>query len=222
MKVIFIFTLGPVRSFLSRLYIYSHFINSAENLKTNVECNLCQRPLKCRYCKILNKTGKIKSHSTGKVYTSLKKVHCQSSNLKYVITCQTCSIQYVGQTKNRLLTWFQGHFNDISYDRDTTVSRHLNWCINTESNSANRKFDITIASFITSPPKSPGAKLLRDREEKWIKPCASLTPYNRPSSHLWYSFISSVLIYPVSFLTIRIALFCRGCNLAILWDPYST
>ena len=98
--------------------------------KNNIQCNPCQRPTKCRYCPLLNKSGKIKSHKTGKTFTSLKSVNCQSSNLIYLITCNNCGIQYVGQTKNRLLTRFQGHFNDIAHDRDTTVARHINRCKN--------------------------------------------------------------------------------------------
>ena len=104
------------------------------------------------YGTILYKTSKIKSHSNGKIFTCMTKVNCKSSNLIYVIMCKTCGIQYVGQTKNRLLTRFQGHFNDIAHDRDTTVARHLNSCTSTESNNTTttRKFDISITSFITS------------------------------------------------------------------------
>ena len=83
--------------------------------------------------------GEIKSHSNGKVFNSMSKVNRQSSNLIYVITCKSCGIQYVGQTKNRLMTRFQGHFNDIAHDHDTTVARHLNRCIpeTIDANSGN-------------------------------------------------------------------------------------
>ena len=94
-------------------------------------------------------------------------VNCQSSNLIYVITCNSCGIQYVGQTKNHLLTWFQGHFNDIAHNCDTTVARHLNICKNnTNPTSYAKEFSISITSFITSPPESPVSKQLRDREER--------------------------------------------------------
>ena len=70
---------------------------------TNIERNKCQRPNTCRYCPIINKTGKNKSHSNGNTFTSLQNVNCQSSNLIYLISCNKCGIQYVGQTKNRLM-----------------------------------------------------------------------------------------------------------------------
>ena len=80
-------------------------------------------------------------------FTVLKNVNCQSSNLIYVITCNTYGIQYVGQTKNHLLTCFQVHFNDIFEDRNTTVVRQLNRIYNplTDTSETNiAKFDITI------------------------------------------------------------------------------
>ena len=148
-----------------------------EDGKTNTERNPCQRPTSCRYCRILNKTGKIKSHSTGKSYSSLKKVNCQSSNLIYLITCDKCGIQYVGQTKNRLLIRFQGHFNDIAHDRDTTVARHLNRC-NTEGTILkSNTFTITILSFVPTPPESMASKIQRDRlEKRWMHRLITIMP----------------------------------------------
>ena len=142
---------------------------------TNAGHNRCQRSNTCRYCPILNTTGKIKSHTNGKTFTSLKNVNCQSSNLIYVISCDNCGIQYVGQTKNRLLTRFQGHFNDIDHDRDTTVARHLNRC--TSETMQNTKFTITIVSFIRSPPDSVVSKSQRDKEEKrWMRRLTTIMP----------------------------------------------
>ncbi len=43
----------------------------------------------CRYCPLLNKSGRVKSTSTGRSYTSLKNITCKSSNLIYLITCKS-------------------------------------------------------------------------------------------------------------------------------------
>ena len=153
---------------------------STKSLTTNKPVsvrNPCQRPNTCRYCRILNKTGNIKSHANGKTYTSMTNVNCQSSNLIYLISCNNCGIQYVGQTKNRLLTRFQGHFNDIAHDRDTTVARHLNRCELTINENKLKPFEITILSFIPSPPESVEAKLHRDREDKrWMRRLTTIMP----------------------------------------------
>ena len=132
----------------------------------------------CTYCPIINTTGKLKSHNNGKLFCTLKNVNCQSSNLIYTLTCKNCGIQYVGQNKNRLLTRLQGHLNDISHDRDTTVARHMNRCGNNSTKTGNDpKFDITIMSFIKSPPKCAKSRTDRDREEKrWMRRLNMIMP----------------------------------------------
>ena len=69
---------------------------------------------------------KIVSTSTGRTYKIPKKVTCTSWNLIYCLECSDCGIQYVGQTKNKFLTRFNQHRNDIKHKRDTSVSRHFN------------------------------------------------------------------------------------------------
>ena len=86
----------------------------------------CKRPTICQYCCHLNKTSKVTFTVNKKTvwkeplmswpdvklppqtFMSKIQVNCQSSNLIYLITCTHCQIQYVGQTKNRLLIRFQG------------------------------------------------------------------------------------------------------------------
>ena len=93
-----------------------------------VSTHPCNCPTLCRYCPKLNHKGTIESKTTGHKFTSMTNINCQSSNVIYLITCTTCGIQYVRQTKNRLLTRFQGHYYDIKNHNDTTVSRHFNKC----------------------------------------------------------------------------------------------
>ena len=94
----------------------------------------------------------------------------------YVITCKSCNIQYVGQTKNRLLTRFHGHHFYINVGNDTTVARHFNKC----PKSQPAKFDgiqISILSFIRAHPDSIDAQKQRDREERrWMHRLSTVTP----------------------------------------------
>ena len=136
----------------------------------------CKRTQACRYCPTLNKSGTLISTTNGRKFQSMTKVSCQSSNLIYVITCTTCGIQYVGQTKNRILTRFQGHIFDITYDKDTTVARHFNRCPPLKPSRLDG-YTITIASFIPSNPESRDAKQHRDKEEKrWMHRLQTITP----------------------------------------------
>ena len=56
----------------------------------------------CRYCPLIDKSGKITSSVTHLEHCSMKKVSCRSSNLIYAITCKICGMQYVGQTLLRI------------------------------------------------------------------------------------------------------------------------
>ena len=130
----------------------------------------------CRYCPTINTSGALTSTTNGRKFQSMQKVTCQSSNLIYVITCKSCGIQYVGQTKNRLLTRFQGHIFHITHNNDTTVGRHFNNCP-PEKTSLFDGVIINAISFIPSHPDSRDAKNQRDREEKrWMHRLQTITP----------------------------------------------
>ena len=150
---------------------------TADQKSPNIIRNTCNRPKTCRYCPLIDKTDDFVSSTTGRKFYSMKNVNCQSSNLIYVITCKNCGIQYVGQTKNRILTRFQGHIFDIAHDNDTTVARHFNRCP-PESPSLHNGLRINVATFIPAPPDTREAKLLRDRKEKrWMHRLQTITPF---------------------------------------------
>ena len=89
--------------------------------------------------------------NTQQSHSSQTMINYQTTNCIYLITCSSCGIQYVGQTKNKLLTRFNSHHYDISHNSDTTVARHFSRC--PQLNPA--KFEgliISILSFIRAPP----------------------------------------------------------------------
>ena len=129
--------------------------------QTYISTHPCNRSSQCRYCPKINHSGQIISKTTGRKFITMVNINCQSSNIIYLITCATCGIQYVGQTRNRLLTRFQGHHFDIQNQNDTTVSRHFNKC----PSSQPAGFDglrISILSFIKSPSNSKAGQIERD------------------------------------------------------------
>ena len=86
-------------------------------------------------------------------------------------------MQYVGQTKNRLMTRFQGHMFDITHDNDTTVARHLNRCLK-ESALSTQSFTIHVATFITQAADSLAARISRDGEERrWMHRLHTITRF---------------------------------------------
>ena len=66
--------------------------------------NKC-RTSNCTYCPKLNKTGLIKSNSTGRTYYCKSNITCKSSDSIYCISCKTCGKHYVGQMGNTLMTF---------------------------------------------------------------------------------------------------------------------
>ena len=136
-------------------------------------CNPCNTAT-CRYCPRLNKTGRIKCSASGREYVAKHNVTCKSSNVMYCITCKCCGIQYVGQTKNRLLDRFQAHFNNILYNKPKSeIGKHFNL----PDHKGLEDVEIHVVDFIHAHPMSQRSKHLRDLIEfNWIKRMHSNAP----------------------------------------------
>ena len=72
----------------------------------------CKTP-RCKTCHILSTTTIFKSNVTGRRHKVRAHITCKTSNLVYLISCRKCSIQYVGETENRLHIRMNGHRSDI-------------------------------------------------------------------------------------------------------------
>ena len=118
---------------------------------------------KCRYCPRLNTTGRITCSVTNREYSSKIRVDCKSSNLIYCITCKICKIQYIGQTKRRLMDRFQGHFYNInSRNQKDVVGHHFNQ----PGHNGISDIEIHIVDFIHAHPESTKA-IRRTIERNW-------------------------------------------------------
>ena len=136
--------------------------------------NAC-RTRNCRYCKVLDRTGRIKSHTKGREYNCKKNVTCKSSNLIYCITCTHCGMQYVGQTKLRLMDRFGNHFTSIQRnDGKNDVCKHFN----DTGHSGIDNLKLHILDFIHAAPNSDFGRALRDQIEfHWIQRLRSQLPH---------------------------------------------
>ena len=143
---------------------------------TLADTRLCHKKDSCRYCPLLNTSGKFTCKTDGNTYSCKSHINCQSSNIIYLITCRSCGIQYVGQTKNKLLTRFQSHHFDIMHNNDSTVARHFNKCP-PQNPGKFKGMEISILTFLHPPPNSKASQELRDKEEKrWIHRLSSVVP----------------------------------------------
>ena len=130
------------------------------------------RKFPCSTCKYLNKTKKFTSHSTKRTYiTNLKtQPNCHLTNLVYLLTCKTCHIQYVGETKRPLESRIKEHLADIKHNRDKPVSRHMN-------THTNKGIDYQIIHLIhMNPSDSSSTKIRREKEMYWIHQLRTIYP----------------------------------------------
>ena len=71
--------------------------------------------------------NKFKSPVTGKVHRIKASADCKTSNVVYVIECNKCAIQYVGETENALHIRINDHRSDIKNRRlEKPVAEHFN------------------------------------------------------------------------------------------------
>ena len=159
-----------------------HLVRASTSTKTNekmpkrIDSRPCNRRSTCRYCPLLNTTGSFTSKGDNMTHPCKANINCQTSNCIYLITCTTCGTQYVGQTKNKLLTRFNSHFYDINHNNDTTVARHYNKCPPHKPGKTDG-FRISVLSFIRAPPDTNAGQTERDMKEKrWIHRLTSVVP----------------------------------------------
>ena len=77
---------------------------------------------------------------------------------------------------NRILIRFQGHYQDIKTNNDTTVARHFNECITAKEGQPS-DFSISVLSFIHQQPHTSASQLARDTEEKrWMNRLGTILP----------------------------------------------
>ena len=171
-----VFGLRRNKNLLDHLVRASTSTKKVDAVEKLVDARPCKRLSSCRYCPRLNRSGNFVCHTNKLTLHSKINVNCQTMNCIYLITCSNCGIQYVGQTKNKLLTRFNSHHFDISHNNDTTVARHFNKCPRLQP----AKFEgvhISVLSFIRAPPDTKAGQAERDKEEKrWIHRLSSVVP----------------------------------------------
>ena len=134
--------------------------------RSTAPCNPCNTR-NCRYCPRINKTGRVTCTASNRSCVTKYNVTCKSSNLIYCLSCKRCGIQYMGQTKNRLMDRFQAHFYNIGHNKpNSEIGRHFNQ----PDHKGLEDVEIHILDFIHANPAGMKAKYLRDLIEfNWIQ-----------------------------------------------------
>jgi hypothetical protein len=103
--------------------------------KINIEhkqriCQPCGKP-RCKTCMKVNTTTTATS-SNNISYPIRGTFNCQSHHIIYLMTCNICHIQYVGESSNTLNTRFRGHESAIRTKQLHPVAQHYNTNNHTE------------------------------------------------------------------------------------------
>ncbi|XP_060066994.1 uncharacterized protein LOC132547247 [Ylistrum balloti] len=84
----------------------------------------CRRP--CNLCPFMENCSSVTSKSNKQTFTIRHSINCNSTSVVYMIQCQKCGTQYIGQTGNSIRERFHGHFADIrNKNMHKPVSRHF-------------------------------------------------------------------------------------------------
>ena len=106
-------------------------------------------------------------NSISKAHKSFKTPHgvqCTTPNVIYLLTCNICRKQYVGETKRPFVIRLKEHLADIRLKRDKPVAVHIN-----SHNSETKSVIPQIIEVIRRDPELHATTELRKkREVSWI------------------------------------------------------
>ena len=131
---------------------------------------ICTRLGRCTYCPKLKKLDKITSFHSNRIFNcqSLPPKHkltCKLSNVIYIINCNQCGLQYIGETKRPIRKRMYEHYNSVQKfqpDKATPVSRHF-----TQKNHSVKSMEFSIVQWM-GDPSSPNATTRHRRQELYF------------------------------------------------------
>ena len=135
----------------------------------------------CQTCPALNKSSKIISNSTGREFYAIdiepNKVHCKLQNYIYLLTCNFCNIQYVGESVIHLNLRMNIHRKGKT-GCEVLIDHFSNVCCGCS-------FRIQILEKLPGDGYCQGNKRIDDnmrkyrleREDHWIKTLRTVYPY---------------------------------------------
>ena len=136
-------------------------------------CFKCER--KCDLCNnYLQETNNFESCQSGKRYSIKQNIKCTSHNVIYLITCNKCSVQYIGSTSTELKVRFRNHKSAMLTNKKTCeVAVHYN---SMEHCLSDFSF-IGIEQINNNNVVNTTDKRLLTREAYWSAQLCTLKPY---------------------------------------------
>ena len=127
----------------------------------------------CSVCINLKKLKSFRSEQNNKSYKTPPNVQCRTPNVVYLLTCNICQKQYIGETKRPFIARLKEHLADVRFKRDKPVALHMN-----SHRSDNIKIIPQIIEVIHRDPNKPETTELRKKREiYWIYRLRTLIPH---------------------------------------------
>ena len=133
----------------------------------------CTKP-HCKYCAMLDRTGRITSVVTNQEYNTRSQISCRSNNIVYCLCCLVCHKHYVGQTKRPLVERLREHVRNINQNTDIhIVGRHFN----EPGHEGITSLKVAVLNFAKGHPDSKTSLCMRlELESKWMHRLRSFVP----------------------------------------------
>ena len=97
--------------------------------------------------------------------------YCRVNNVVYILTCNQCKKQYIGETGRPFIERWKEHLYDIKVKQPYPVARHFN----ESDNHQEAMFHAKILSLIKGPANRVTARR-KYRESRWISIFKSFQP----------------------------------------------
>jgi hypothetical protein len=119
---------------------------------------------KCRACAYIKPCSTIRSHTNCKDFKTIGNINCKTNNIIYLISCNLCNQQYVGETSRPLADRVNTHLSCIRTNKDTPVGLHFNMADHSLSHFAItgiERMDITSNNITRKMKESTWQNLLQ-------------------------------------------------------------
>ena len=151
---------------------------AAQNVPASqgISVNKCNRQ-RCATCAVIQPSRFFHSSLTNRRYTVISDcdLSCSTINVIYLISCDKCDHQYVGETKRKVSERLSGHRSSIKKRANTFIARHF-----TLPGHSVKDIRIQPIEHITPRPgeteKDVTIRRL-DRERFWMLELATVYPY---------------------------------------------
>ena len=210
-----LFTPGPMVSFRSSRKISSYLVRAKlYPVERSVGSFSCKRP-RCQICTFVNETDSFTSTVKGETYKINHKFDCMEKCLIYLLTCNKCRKQYVGQTVGAFrYRWNNYRSNSRKHAHGIScMQEHLyeHFCDSEHSGFLN---EVSITFIDKTDPTNH-----LQRENYWKHTLKTFAPYGlnmKENVYLFHRFFVFTGICIVCLLVAALTLIAYHCELHVL------